>query len=126
VNDQGAQGKATKPSAKRRQSDLVAAWERFCEDEAGVFPGSIAAAYLRMTAQGVHAAAQRGWLKWFPIGRVRYYSRRDCVHYRWHISRKFEDNRPRPQYAPADSTLDARLSRYLGRRGFPGGTGEAL
>ena len=129
-------GKGPKASAKRKKADLVAAWERFLEDECGVFPGSIAAAYLRMTPQGVHAAAQRGWLKWFPIGRVRYYSRKDCVRYRWHVSRKFQDNRPQPQYCPADSELDARLTRHIAKSrvfrpagrdvtsGFPAGAEE--
>jgi hypothetical protein len=106
-------GKAAKASLNREKADLVASWERFCEDECGVFPASIAAAYLRMTMQGVHAAAKRGWLRWFPVGRVRYYSRRDCVRYRWEVSRKYEDNRSFPKYAPDDPELDARLQRYL-------------
>jgi len=51
-----------------------------------------------MTVQGVHAAADRGWIKYFMVGRERFYSRRDVCNYRWTGSRKFKDNRPLPPH----------------------------
>jgi len=84
----------------------ISAWDRFCENHAGVYPPTLAAARLKLTLQGVYAAADRGWIAFFMIGHVRYYSRRDVESYRWTGSRKFRDNRPRPLYSgKKDETL---------------------
>jgi len=79
----------------------VCAWERFCENHAGVLPPTLAAARLRMSLQGVYAASERGWIAFFMLGRTRYYSRRDVESYRWTASKKFRDNRPMPPYKGA-------------------------
>lgn len=66
------------------------------EHQAGV-PAWLAAQYLRLTPQGLTAAADRGWIAYFQHGRNRMYSLRDVERYRWH-SHKFRDNRPLPPY----------------------------
>jgi hypothetical protein len=91
-------GKGKKSKGSRKQADDVAAWERFCEEESGVYPPYMAAAYLKMTIQGVYAAANRGWLRYFVIGRERFYSRRDCVEYRWTVAKSYRDARPLPKF----------------------------
>jgi hypothetical protein len=80
------------------QAHTLHAWELFLDQHGGCYPSSIAAIKLRMTPQGVYQASQRGWIAFFLIGRDRWYSRKDVVNYRWHASRRFADNRPRPLY----------------------------
>jgi len=88
----------SKEKPNRKEVDFVAAWDRFVENEKGAYPPRIAALYLRMTVQGVHSAADRGWIRYFMIGKERFYSRRDVVAYRWNVSKKFKDNRLLPSF----------------------------
>jgi len=90
----------------------VAAWDQFLSSEGGVYPPKLAAAFLKLTVQGVHAASDRGWIKYFRIGRERFYSAKDVRDYRWTGSRKFRDNRPAPRYrGTQDQTPTVSSSR---------------
>jgi len=78
---------------------LWAAFERFNEIHRGAVPAWLAAAYLKMTPQGVFQASERGWVAYFQHGRNRLYSRKDLVAYRWNTSRRFADHAPKPPHA---------------------------
>ena len=72
----------------RAEREEVARWEVFLETEKGFYPPKIAAAKLGLTVQGVRAASDRGWLRYFQIGTERFYSRRDVVNYEHNPRRK--------------------------------------
>lgn len=101
-------GKASKKTVERKEADLVSAWNRFLQDEGGCYPPRLAAAYLRMTIQAVYSASEKGWIRYFKIGRERFYSARDVHDYRWTGSRKFKDARSRPRFGGRQD-----ISRYL-------------
>lgn len=84
------------------RQDNWAAFERFCDRHGGAVPSWLAAEYLRMTPAGVFLAARRGWIDFFQHGRNRIYSRHDVIRYRFTVSRKYHDTRPRPPYPPED------------------------
>jgi hypothetical protein len=86
---------------KRKASDFVSAWHRFLLNEGGAYPPKVAGARLKITIQAVYAAADKGWLRYFRIGRERFYSARDVHNYRWSGARKFRDSLPGPQYCGA-------------------------
>jgi hypothetical protein len=64
-----------------KEARALARWDRFCTEQSGVYPATMAAIKLRMTTQGVYQAAERGWIAYFQIGRDRWYSRRDVCRY---------------------------------------------
>lgn len=64
-----------------KEAKMLARWDRFCTEQSGVYPATIAAVKLRMTTQGVFQAAERGWIAFFQIGRDRWYSRKDVSRY---------------------------------------------
>lgn len=66
----------------------MARWDRFCTEQSGVYPSSIAAIKLGMSAAGVYQAAERGWIAFFQFGRDRWYSRKDVSRYSEHIAMK--------------------------------------
>lgn len=66
----------------RKTGELLAAWDRFCEREKGFFPPKIAGLYLGLTPQGLYAAADRGWLRFFKVGSERFYSFTDLIAYK--------------------------------------------
>ena len=80
-------------------------WRRFTDQQGGVYPARLAADALRMTTQGVWKAAQRGWIAFVRDGRSLYYGKKDVENYRWSISRKFKDSRPRPADKPKEFDL---------------------
>lgn len=81
-------------------------WRRFQWKQGGIYTPQIAADVLRMTRQGVWKAAQRGWIAFVRDGRQLYYGKKDVENYRWSISRKFKDSRPRPASLPKEFNLD--------------------
>lgn len=93
--------KTGKAGVSQKQLQDLARWEKFQEDECGVYPAAMAAIKLRMTPQGVYQASQRGWLKFFSNGRDRWYSKKDVIGYRFNASKTFRDSRPLPPYPPA-------------------------
>jgi hypothetical protein len=105
-------GKGKKSTLERKASDMVAAWNRFLLDEGGVYPPKLAAASLKITVQAVYSASEKGWIKYFRIGRERFYSCKDVHNYRWTGSRKYRDNLPGPQYKGAqDATPELTLGQ---------------
>jgi len=51
-------------------------------DEGGVMPSTIAAMKLRISTAGLYQAAERGWIKFFKVGRDRWYGRKTVARYR--------------------------------------------
>lgn len=90
----------------RKEALRVVAWERFMEQERGFFPPSIAAACLKMTPQGVRAASDRGWIRFFQIGTERFYSRRDVLKYVHNPSRRGSPSRPVPPFVGRQNLED--------------------
>jgi hypothetical protein len=90
----------------QKQAMLLDRFDKFLEKELGCYPASIASIKLRMTSQGVFQASERGWIKYFSIGRNRLYSRRDVVSYRWNISRKYRDTGHFPLGSARDLSLE--------------------
>lgn len=64
-----------------KELKALARWDRFCTEQSGVYPATIAAIKLKMSTQGVYQAGERGWIAYFQIGRDRWYSRRDVCRY---------------------------------------------
>jgi len=64
-----------------KQRNMLQAWERFCEDETGAIPATMAAMKLGITTAAVYQAAERGWLKFFRVGRSRWYGRKSLYRY---------------------------------------------
>lgn len=66
----------------RKTGEILASWDRFCDREKGFFPPMIAGLYLGLTPQGLYAASDRGWLRYFKLGSERFYSFSDLLQYK--------------------------------------------
>jgi hypothetical protein len=71
------------PRRKVTQKEKVTLqrYDRFCQEQGGVYPSTIAAIKLGLTPAGVYQAAQRGWIAYVLNGRDRLYSRKDVHRY---------------------------------------------
>ncbi len=56
-----------------KERNQLLAWRNFTQDENGAMPATIAAMKLRMTTSGLYQAGERGWIKFFSVGRDRWY-----------------------------------------------------
>lgn len=65
----------------QKESSQLMRWEKFIQDQGGVYPSHLAAIILRMTPAGVFSASERGHLAFFQIGRCRWYGRHDVTAY---------------------------------------------
>ena len=65
-----------------KERNQLQAWDRFCLEENGVMPSTIAAMKLGITSAGLYQASERGWIKFFKIGRDRWYGRKTVNRYR--------------------------------------------
>lgn len=65
-----------------KERNLLQAWKRFVRDENGAVPSTIVAMLLGMSTSGVYQAGQRGWLKFFSVGRDRWYGAKSVAIYR--------------------------------------------
>ena len=70
------------------------------DEQDGVLPPAMAKTVLRLSNTGLWNAGERGGLKFFQLGGVRYYGRKSALDYRWTISRKFRDNACRNPLPP--------------------------
>ena len=81
---------STKPTAT--QYAEVRGYERFLEEQNGVYPATYAAQVLKISLQALHMAAKSGHIKYFKVGNKRLYGLKSVRDYRWFKSRKFRDN----------------------------------
>lgn len=65
-----------------KERNQLQAWDRFVLEENGALPATIAAMKLGITTQGLYQAAERGWIKFFKIGRDRWYGRKSVNRYK--------------------------------------------
>ena len=64
-----------------KERNQLQAWNRFCLDENGAMPSTLAAMQLRISSAGLYQAAERGWIKFFKVGRDRWYGRKSVSLY---------------------------------------------
>jgi hypothetical protein len=74
--------KMQKGKLTSKQRNQVQAWDRFCLEENGAIPATIAAWKLGMSSAGLYQAAERGWIKFFKVGRDRWYGAKSISRYR--------------------------------------------
>jgi len=64
-----------------KQRDQLLAWDNFILEENGALPATIAALKLGVSTAALYQSANRGWLKFFRIGRDRWYGRKSILRY---------------------------------------------
>lgn len=64
-----------------KELNTLKAWDNFIYEENGALPATIAALKLGMTTSGLYQAGQRGWIKFFKVGRDRWYGRKTIYRY---------------------------------------------
>ena len=74
------------------QQAEVRGYERFLDEQNGVYPATYAAQVLRISMQALHMAAKAGHIKYYEVGKKRLYGLKSVRDYRWLKSRKFRDN----------------------------------
>lgn len=84
--------------------DELIAYDRFAEEQGGIYTAQMVCAFLKLTLQGVDYAARTGGLKFICYGRNRFFGRKSVINYRWSLSRKFKDN-PRMSFSPGQANL---------------------
>ncbi len=65
-----------------KERNQLQAWDRFHSDECGVYPSTLAAMKIGITTSGLYQAGERGWIKFFKVGRDRWYGRKSVSRYR--------------------------------------------
>ncbi len=64
-----------------KELNQLTAWDNFVTDEIGAVPATIAAMKLKMSTSGLYQAGERGWIKFFKVGRDRWYGRKTLYRY---------------------------------------------